>query len=117
MDSIEKNKLIKKEILKLNRLFQDIEEHRKQSLKSLIQNCAFMSVTLSELQEDINVNGYIERYQNGANQSGIKESSSIKIYNALIKNYNASMKQLFDQIPEEEKSSMKDDFDNFLKQR
>jgi len=61
-----------------------------------------MSVSLSELRAIINKKGYIEEYQNGENQKGIKKAAEVDIYNSLIKHYMAIMKQLLDLLPKTE---------------
>ena len=70
----------------------------------MIEEAAFMAVSLAELQEKINEKGYTEEYQNGANQKGVKKSSEVEIYNTMIKNYMAVVKQLTDLIPKENKT-------------
>ena len=117
MADLDKNKRIKKEITKLNKIFKDIEEDRKKAVQKLIENVAFMAATLEDLQNEINEKGFIETYKNGENQFGTKESSAIKIYNSLIRNYNVSLKQLLDQLPDDNLQPQADDFDEFLKQK
>ena len=62
-------------------------------------NAAFMSVTLQLLQTEINKNGAVSEYKNGENQFGTKKSPEVEIYNTMIKNYSAVMKQLTDLLP------------------
>jgi len=108
-----KEKRIKKEIAKYNKIFKDLDEDRKKAVQKLIENVAFMAITLEDLQQSINEKGFVEAYQNGNNQHGYKESSAVKVYNSMIKNYNTSIKQLLDQMPEH-KPVREDDFDVFL---
>ena len=68
--------------------------------EKLIENAAFMAVSLTDLQRIINEKGYTEEYQNGENQFGTKKSSEVDIYNTMVKNFNATMKQLIDMLPE-----------------
>jgi len=96
---IAKQQEIKKEITKLNRLFKDIEPKVKKSVASIIENVAFMAITLRELQNEINKNGGVTEYQNGENQFGTKKSPEIDIYNTMIKNYISAMKSLTDLLP------------------
>ena len=69
----------------------------------LLQNAAFMAITLEDLQETINAEGATDEYQNGANQRGIKQSATLQSYNALIKNYTTVIKTLSSILPPEEK--------------
>ena len=68
-----------------------------------IKNAAFMAVSLEELQEIINEEGYTVEYQNGANQSGTKQSDAVKTHIAMTKNHAAIIKQLCDLVPPEKK--------------
>lgn len=113
---IAKQQEIKKEITKLNRLFKDMEAKVKKSVSSIIENVAFMAVTLRELQNQINENGVVVEYQNGENQFGTKKSPEVDIYNAMIKNYISAMKSLTDLLPKG--MSIPDDgFDEFVSRK
>ena len=107
-----KEQKIKSEKRKLN-------ENVKKTVESLIEEAAFMAVSLAELQEKINEKGYTEEYQNGANQKGVKKSSEVEIYNTMIKNYMAVVKQLTDLIPKENKTKGEsgDGFEEFVNGR
>jgi len=94
-----KEQRIKKESNRLKRIFKDLDKNKRQTVDSLIENAAFMSVSLSELQALINTEGYIDEYQNGANQSGRKQSEAVKIHTAMTRNHAAVMKQLADLAP------------------
>lgn len=109
----EKKERIKAEITKLNKICKEIDKDKKRVVQKLIENVAFMAVSLEDLQQQINSKGFVEVYQNGANQSGFKECTEIKIYNALIKNYNASLKQLIDMLPEQ--TEQKQDYNDLFK--
>lgn len=61
------------ELKKLKDLLKGIPEDKVQLTQKLIENAAFMSVLLMELQADIKTNGYRETYQNGVNQHGYKK--------------------------------------------
>lgn len=99
MKNLTKDERIKEKIDELTSIFNDLELNTKRTIEPLISKAAFMSVTLEELQDIINKKGVIEEYQNGANQSGFKESVEVKVYNTMIKNYHAIMKQLIDLLP------------------
>ena len=94
-----KDAKIKKEMLKLKRLFRDMEKSTMDTVFSLIKNAAFMAVTLDDLQETINLEGVMSQYQNGENQWGTKKSPEVEIYNAMIKNHMTIIKQLSDLLP------------------
>lgn len=114
----DKEKRIKKEIRRLNSLFRDMPKDTKKVAKSLIENAAFMSVTLQDLQEHINLHGTTDRYQNGENQWGYKKSPQVEIHISMTRNLNATMNQLTGLLPKEDKTVDKDDgFDQFINTR
>ncbi len=114
-DDLTKEEKIKKEIRRLSGLFTKIDAKAKKAVKSLIENAAFMAITLQDLQDTINEKGVIEEYQNGANQHGFKKSSEVEIYNAMIKNYSSIIKQLTDLLPKAVPVPSKEDgLDKFI---
>lgn len=116
MADLDKSKRIKKKMAQLNKIFNAIDEDRKKVVNDLIANIAFMSVQLEDLQTEINENGCIEKYQNGANQYGTKQSSAFQAYTALMKNYQTSLRQLMNELPKNEIPNQ-DDFDSFILQK
>ena len=117
LNNKEKTVRIKKEITRLKKLFSKIEKEKRDSVSSLIDNIAFMMVSLEELRDIINAKGYTEEYQNGANQKGVKKCSEVEIYNVMIKNYISAFKQLNDLLPREEKVEVDDGFEAFINSR
>ena len=80
---IDKNKTVSKEINRLKKLFKDLDENKKKLAKNLIENAAFMSITLEDLKKDIIKYGVKETYVNGKDQFGFKESVESKTYNTM----------------------------------
>lgn len=111
---MDKNERISAEIKRLNRVFSKIGNKPKSAVKSLIENAAFMAVTLEDLQANINENGVISEYQNGENQWGTKKSPEIEIYNVMIRNHAGIMKQLTDLLPPELPKELDDGFEKFI---
>lgn len=109
-NKIEKEKKIKKEINRLKKIFKDIPKEKKDVSISLINNLAFMTVTLEELQDHINLNGVTSIYQNGENQWGMKKSPEVEIYNTMVKNHSVVANKLIDLLPKE----IKQEDDGFL---
>lgn len=95
-----KEERIKKEIRRLSGLFKDLGKDKQSAVKSLIENAAFMAITLEDLQTHINKNGVTSVYKNGENQFGTKKSPEVEIHIAMTKNYTQIMKQLTDALPE-----------------
>lgn len=111
-DATARKKMIEKEIEKLEELFSKIPSKKTVLAKRLIEKAAFMHITLEELQEYINEHGVKEKYKNGANQSGYKDSVEAKTYTNMIKNYTTIIKQLNDMLPNN--TTPEDDgFDDF----
>ena len=108
-----KTKLIEEETERLLELFKELPNNKKELVKRLIDNAAFMSVTLKELTDIINEYGVKEQYKNGKNQYGYKDSTENKTYDKMIKNYVNVIKQLNDMLPKESIKNNDDDFDDF----
>lgn len=108
-----KEDYINAEIRRLKRLFKKLPKNKLELAKGLIENAAFMYVTLKELTDTININGVKEQYKNGKNQYGYKDSTENKTYDKMIKNYNNTIKQLNDMLPKEFEKPKDDGFDSF----
>lgn len=108
-----KQDLINEENVRLSELFKKLPPNKLELAKGLIENAAFMYVTLKELTEIINTNGVKEQYKNGKNQYGYKDSTENKTYDKMIKNYNNTIKQLNDMLPKESEKKKDDGFDSF----
>lgn len=111
----DQTKEIKKQITAFKKLFKPLLDSNTYTIaEGLISNAAFMSVTLNKLQQDIAVNGVSEVYQNGSNQSGIKESTSIKVYNNMIRSYTSVVKNLIGLVPEDKQVEVGSQLTAFL---
>lgn len=104
----DKEKLIRKEKTKLNKIFKNINKDRLKVVEKLIDSASFMSVTLQDLEKEINKNGTVSEYKNGENQYGTKKSPEVEVYNTMVKNYTSIIKQLLDQLPQSESDPLKD---------
>lgn len=91
-----KDEIIKKEKAKFSAICKIIEPEKKKALETLVGEAAFMGASLFQLREIIDKKGYTEKYQNGANQKGVKKCSEVEIYNVMIKNYTAAIKQIME---------------------
>lgn len=95
----EKQKVIKKEIRKLRRLFKNLPKDKQKAADGLIQEAAFMKVTLEETRYIIDHEGIIERFEQGK-QKFLREHPATKVYNTMINRYASVCKQIFDMIPD-----------------
>ena len=114
---LSKDEILSKEKKKLEGIYSKLEDKTKKSVSSLIDNAAFMSASLYDLRKIINEKGYVEEYQNGQNQKGIKKCSEVEIYNTMIKNYMSCIKQLTDLLPKQKEKEPDDDFEDFVNAR
>lgn len=64
---------------------------------NLVQELAFMKVTLEDLKEEVNINGVVTEMPQGE-YSIMRENPALKSYNTMIQRYNATIKQLDDFI-------------------
>lgn len=112
----DKTQRISTEKARLSGVFKALPADAKRTAEKLIDNAAFMSVTLEDLAEYVNEHGCTEEYQNGANQSGKKKSSEVEVYNVMVKNYKAIMDTLLGLLPKVEVSD-DDGFDDFVTAR
>ena len=103
MGKPKKETKIKKEKERLAEIFKDLEPNKLKAVDALIDRAAFITVSLQDLEEELNLCGWTEVYTNGKNQEGVKRSAAADAHIALTKNLNAIMKQLLDLVPAEQK--------------
>ena len=103
VENLEKQRRIKKERLRLTKIFADLDDNKKKTCIALIDRAAFITVSLQDLEEQLNETGWIETYQNGENQYGLKKAAAADVHISLTKNLNAIMKQLLDLVPPAQK--------------
>ena len=96
---MDKDKRIAEELKRLEALFTNLDENQKETASGLIRSAAFMAVSLEDLEEIINTNGYLDQYENGANQSGVKISAAVQTYNSMVGRYTAIINKLLKIVP------------------
>lgn len=114
MEHEEKEKIRKKELNKLNRIFKQLPKEKQKLAEGLKSQAAFMVATLAELQEIMNREGPVELFEQGT-QKMLREHPAAKTYNTMVRNYTSICKALFDLLPEEEKKSATDELMEFVK--
>ena len=105
---MDKEKQIKKEMLKLKRLFKNLPRDKQRAAEGLIQEAAFMRVTLEETRYIIDQEGIIEHFEQGT-QKFLREHPATKVYNAMINRYATVCKQLFEMVPDPEAGKQAED--------
>lgn len=116
MTKKEKKELKETKITALNNIFENVKENKKTLVAGLIEQAAFMYVQLVDLNEIIEKKGVIEDFKQGKQQF-TREQPAVKTYNAMIKNYNITIKQLAEFIPPGEAPKFHDDFEEFKQRR
>ena len=89
-----KDKLITTERRNLERIFADLPEDKKQIVDGLIEQAAFLKISIRDLQNDINANGY-----STASPQGVKKRPEADLHITMSKNYHAVTRQLVDLLP------------------
>ena len=105
MAMTDKEKRIRKESRRLLEIFQGLEPNKLKAVDALIARAAFITVSLQDLEDELNTSGWTETYTNGRNQEGVKKAAAAEAHISLTKNLNAIMKQLLELVPPEQKAS------------
>ena len=98
---MEKSREIAKELKKLEKLFSAMPENRKRLCEGLLQNAAFMAVTLRELQQEVIAHGAVIECQSGNGFETIKDNPAQKSYTTMIARYSGIINQLLSLLPGE----------------
>lgn len=108
---------IRKESAEISKLKKCVKNSPK-SIQNLaipaIEQLAFMVTEMTKLANEIEEKGWTEKYQNGANQSGIKKSAAADSYLSLSKNYNAVLKTVKELISDAGAGESEDEFLNYI---
>lgn len=105
MPKIKVTTRIQREKDRLSEIFKDLEPNKLKTCSALIDRAAFITVSLEDLEVQLNTTGWVEPYQNGENQSGLKKAAAADVHISLTKNLNTIIKQLLDMVPPAQKAS------------
>lgn len=94
-----KDERIDKEYARISIFFADISPNQREVAVPLLQNSAFMKVTLEDMQEIINSEGVEDEYKNGKDQYCMKPSATLQAYNSMLKNYAGVQLKLMQLLP------------------
>lgn len=111
----ERNRRIKKEINRINKLFKNVSKDKKELIKDLIKRASFLLIISEDIESQLKVlTNFTEKTIN-ASQEFVKPNPLYKEYRDTIKSYQSLMKQLTDLSKEfgEEKSSEQDPLEEF----
>lgn len=96
---MEKNERIEQKREELAQLLDGVPEIQKKATADLVDQAAFLAVTLEDLAENINHNGTVETYTNGEHQKGRKMSSDAKSYALFVSRYSNIISKLLKLVP------------------
>ena len=96
---------IEAEKARLQEVFKDLEPNKLKTCRALIDRAAFITISLEDLEKQLNRTGWVEQYQNGENQTGMKKAAAADVHISLTKNLNAIVKQLLEVVPPAQKES------------
>ena len=116
---LEKEAAIKKEKARLKRQFSKIDKKKKDLVDGVLEDVAFLTVTMRELREKIMREGTTAEYKNGENQYGTKQSPDAQLYLQMSQKQTTAMKILLDCMPKTEKATPEksDGFEEFVNGR
>ena len=112
-DDLNKEKNIKQEINRIKKLYKDFPKEKSKVLEGLINESAFIKVSLEELRDNLLKNGFTEVFEQGEQRFN-RERPEVKIYTTFIQLYSNVMKQLIDLLPVEDKKEEADELLEFL---
>lgn len=105
------DELIAEEIAKWNEVFAGISDDKKEVASRLIEQAAFMKITLDILKVNIQLDGATYLFEQGK-QKMIIEHPAQKSYNTMINRYTTVCNSLFNLLPKGNDSN--DDEDDKL---
>ena len=108
MPVLSKETRIKRELNRLKKFYSELPQNRLAIVMPLLENMAFMKITLDDLQKRINEHGCSDEYKNGENQYGRKAGADLQAYNSLVKNFNTISDRLEKMLPPERRKSKLD---------
>ncbi|MEG1096616.1 MAG: hypothetical protein RSB05_05750 [Clostridiales bacterium] len=114
-DREEKEKRIKSEVVRLTKIYAEVPQKKRLTIKGLIQRAAFMRVSLDFLEEDLNIYGFTEMFSQGDQDPYDRKRPNADVYNSMNTSYQKIIKQLTDLLPREGAEQKVDDgFDAFI---
>lgn len=117
LSKLDREKRIDAERKRLNTLFKNIDKRKRNVVQGLIERAAFMRVSLADLEEDINENGFVEQFSQGNQEPYERKRPAADQYNTMSTNYSKVIKQLSDLLPKEVGGISDDGFESFVNGR
>ena len=102
---MDKEKRIENEIKRINKIFNDIPQKKKDLTKELIKRASFLLVMAEDMEAEINTLDRVLETTINASQQFVKANPLFKEYRDTVKSYQAVIKQLTDLVKEDEKTA------------
>lgn len=91
----------KKEQNRIKKIYKNLPKEQLEIAKKLIERAAYMLVSLEDMEAKINEDGLVVKMPQGA-YTIERAHPLLQPYNAMVKNYNATIKQLSELSPNTE---------------
>lgn len=103
MAEVTPDKRFDDEFKRINKILKDagVKDKKIALLKPVIENTAWMKVKLDDARIAVKNSQIVVAYNNGGNQTGIRENPLFKGYESLWKSYMKGMEKIIDCIPDE----------------
>jgi hypothetical protein len=97
-----KDERIKAEERRLKRSYKNLSKDTLMVVDGLIKRASFMLVTLEDMEEDLDTDGFVELFSQSLNQEPYERERPVaRLYNTMNKNYQSIVKSLADHLPKE----------------
>lgn len=92
------NTRLKKEQRRILKLYKSLQKDRLEIVKKLAERAAYMLVSLEDMEHQISEDGLIVTMDQGK-YTIERAHPLLQQYNSMVKNYNATIKQLGESLP------------------
>ncbi len=96
---LSKTRKIKKELRRLETLFEGVEENRRDFIQRQLEQLAWLNISIIELQSKVDRFGTLVQYDNGGGQSGVRPNPDLKTLIDYQKQATAIVRTLNTIIP------------------
>lgn len=96
--NIEKTRRFKREKARVRRICRDMEPSLLKAAEGLIQEAAFMRVTLEELRQVIDAEGILDVFEQGGDII-VRRHPAVKAYASMVQRYCTTSKLLTSLLP------------------
>lgn len=111
----QREKRIKKEMLKIKKLYKSLSKEKKSKIEELIYRASFLLVLAQDMESELVACDNFTTTTVNASQRFTKTNPLLKDYRDTIKSYQAVIKQLDDLTKDDLASELpKDELDDFL---